>query len=205
MVNDCLRPRVLRPMVANWNGTAWTSESPILPPIGGHYAENGVLSGVSCFSSTSCYAVGVENLKQLGNGNVPYVFGNGKASVTEVQSAWGKAPNGAALYGVSCANETTCIAIGEDARGSIIERLTPSYWEIDAPSNASGGIAAGLTNKYGTTAPVPDGNAGSGTANKAVSFKVTGLQASTAYHYRLVAKNKAGTIYGQDVMLTTSP
>ena len=63
----------------------------------------------------------------------------------------------------------------------------------------------GTTTSYGSVAPVPDGSAGSGTTATAVSANLSGLTASTTYHFRLVASNSAGTTNGADATFTTSP
>ncbi len=47
-------------------------------------------------------------------------------------------------------------------------------------------------------------NAGSGVKNVKASQAVTGLSASTAYHYRLVAVNSTGTTTGEDHVFTTA-
>jgi hypothetical protein len=61
----------------------------------------------------------------------------------------------------------------------------------------------GPTTSYGTSVPVPNGSVGSGVVWKAVSQRVTGLLGT--YHYRLVAKNSAGTtIDGEDHTFTPS-
>jgi hypothetical protein len=63
-------------------------------------------------------------------------------------------------------------------------------------------VEYGTSTSYGSkTANV---NAGSGTANAAVSASLTGLTAGTTYHYRVVATNSSGTARGADGIFTTS-
>jgi DNA-binding beta-propeller fold protein YncE len=62
----------------------------------------------------------------------------------------------------------------------------------------------GLTTSYGTTVPVPAESAGSGTAEIAKGYILTGLQPSTTYHFRLVATNSEGTTDGKDATFTTA-
>jgi hypothetical protein len=62
----------------------------------------------------------------------------------------------------------------------------------------------GPTTAYGSVAPASPGSAGSGSTAVAESAAVTGLNASTTYHYRLTATNSAGTTDGADQQLTTT-
>jgi hypothetical protein len=56
---------------------------------------------------------------------------------------------------------------------------------------------------HGTSVPIPDESIGSGSVDVNVSKAISGLQASTTYHYRVVASNQGGTTYGKDATLTT--
>jgi hypothetical protein len=60
----------------------------------------------------------------------------------------------------------------------------------------------GPTTGYGKEAPCPSGP-GSGRANVEESVTVGGLSPGTAYHYRIVAKNKVGVAEGADEAFTT--
>jgi hypothetical protein len=59
----------------------------------------------------------------------------------------------------------------------------------------------GPTTEYGSSTPSTDAGSGTGTLGK--SATVTGMQPSTAYHYRLVATSSGGTVYGSDQSFTT--
>jgi hypothetical protein len=61
----------------------------------------------------------------------------------------------------------------------------------------------GSTTSYGITVPSAGANAGEGMLAGSVSTAVGGLVAHRQYHYRVVAKNAAGTSYGQDHTFTT--
>jgi NHL repeat len=63
----------------------------------------------------------------------------------------------------------------------------------------------GLTDGYGSFAPVPDGNTGSGDAVQPVEEPVSGLAPNTTYHFRLVAANATGETEGPDGTFTTLP
>lgn len=62
----------------------------------------------------------------------------------------------------------------------------------------------GTTTGYGSSAPLPEGSAGSGDTAQAVSATVGGLRPEAVYHYRLVATNSEGTAYGSDQEFDTS-
>ena len=59
----------------------------------------------------------------------------------------------------------------------------------------------GTTTRYGSQ--TPSRSAGSGVVTRTVTAAVTGLAAGETYHFRLVAKNDAGTSYGGDATLAT--
>jgi DNA-binding beta-propeller fold protein YncE len=63
----------------------------------------------------------------------------------------------------------------------------------------------GTSAAYGSTAPVPDGKLGSGTADEAAAAEITGLQHDTTYHYRVVGTSSQGTVPGPDETFTTLP
>jgi phosphodiesterase/alkaline phosphatase D-like protein len=60
----------------------------------------------------------------------------------------------------------------------------------------------GTTTAYGTRTPAR--SVGKGTSPANVSITVTGLRATTAYHYRLVAANPSGTSLGADRAFATA-
>jgi hypothetical protein len=59
----------------------------------------------------------------------------------------------------------------------------------------------GPTTAYGST--TPQGSLAKSKSNKPVSAPLTGLEAETTYHYRLVATNSKGTTRGSDASFTT--
>ncbi len=95
---------------------------------------------------------------------------------------------------------------------NVVTRETSGVTNSDATLNGTVGakdlkteyhFEYGTTTSYGTSIPIPEGKAGEGRTRLEVSQAVTGLQASTFYHYRLVAKNSAGTTHGEDETFTT--
>jgi phosphodiesterase/alkaline phosphatase D-like protein len=61
----------------------------------------------------------------------------------------------------------------------------------------------GTTSSYGSRSPGVDADAGSGLTSVPVTANLTGLSANTAYHFRVVATNSAGTTNGADQTFTT--
>lgn len=64
------------------------------------------------------------------------------------------------------------------------------------------GFQYGTTKSYG--AQTKNASAGSGAAAKKVTAKLSGLAASTVYHYRIVAVNSSGTSVGSDHTFKTA-
>jgi len=61
----------------------------------------------------------------------------------------------------------------------------------------------GLTDDYGSQAPVPDGDLAQGNESVPVTATLTDLEPGTTYHYRLVASNSTGTTVGGDHVFAT--
>jgi hypothetical protein len=85
--------------------------------------------------------------------------------------------------------------------------VTPRSAKLNGAVTANG-LATTWYFEYGTSASygakTPTRSAGSGTKRANVSFALTSLRTGTAYHYRLVARNVAGTIRGADLTFTTT-
>ncbi len=134
--------------------TVETSTSPAGPP-------NGVLLGVSCFSTTSCIAVGYSDqatLVEQWNGT--------NWSVTASPNPLGA--NISELSGVSCPSATSCFAVGgystSSARSTLVEQWNGTTWSIITSPNPSG---ATWTTLNGVSCP-------STTSCYAVGYYLTG-------------------------------
>jgi hypothetical protein len=84
------------------------------------------------------------------------------------------------------------------------ENVTTSGAKVTGTVNPGGAQTSyhfeyGTTNAYGLS--TPDNDAGAGSADLGVSAQLSGLTASTTYHYRLVA----GGVNGNDRTFTTGP
>jgi hypothetical protein len=87
--------------------------------------------------------------------------------------------------------------------------ITSSTATLNGTVNPNGAATTyqfqyGLTTGYGSLAPASPGSAGSGTVAVNESAPITGLTASTLYHFRLTANNSGGTTNGGDLTFTTS-
>jgi len=121
-----------------WNGTTWTAAP---GPTDSNGYSQGFLQGVSCPSANQCIGVG-----QINNATVGYQAGieswNG--------SKWSIVPSPnpsptttSALYSVSCASPSACVAVGTDNVGgaghTLIESWNGTVWTIvPNPSPATG-------------------------------------------------------------------
>jgi DNA-binding beta-propeller fold protein YncE len=87
--------------------------------------------------------------------------------------------------------------------------ITDSGAKIEAVLNPQGAdvkyrFEYGTSASYGTIVPIPDGDLGAAEPATPVSASLTGLLASTVYHYRIVATVGAETALGADRTFTTS-
>ena len=110
------------PLIETLSGTTWTPVTSGLEPAGGIH---GVLSSISCVSSTSCVAVGT------------YVFaGNNHVLVdtlsgtkwTASEAALPAGAISATAGGIQCFSATSCLAVGASNLGSMAETLSGTTW-----------------------------------------------------------------------------
>lgn len=89
-----------------------------------------------------------------------------------------------------------------EAAGSVTENSAVLNGKINP-----GGTAATYYFEYGKTTKyenkTEETGAGSGTGDMSVNASVSGLEADTTYHYRVVAKNSFGTAYGDNQSFLT--
>jgi hypothetical protein len=154
-------------LVEHWNGSAWSILSSPNPTGSDGFA----LHGVSCVSTTSCFAVG------------DYLGGLGDKTLVEHWngSAWSilssPNPTGAddtALYGVSCVSTTGCFAVGSSQTGTVLDSLVEhwngSAWSIMTSPNPTGSTDTGLSSVScaNTTSCFAVGSYITASANKAL-------------------------------------
>jgi len=130
-----------------WNGdetgdlSAWTTVTD-LPAVSGGAG----LDDISCFSATSCTAVGDTQ-------NTLAVTWNGASWALQITPTGASASTQSALYGVDCLTDWACVAVGDSANGASSLPL-----EVSAPIARSGyyfvGSDGGVYN-YGTGGSAP--------------------------------------------------
>ena len=98
-------------MIEQWDGTTWSLVASPSP-------SDGTLEGVTCPSTTSCFAVGTDRGQTLA-----YQW-NG--------TSWSRlvtpSPDGARLHGVACSNPTSCFAVGDYIDNAVTGRTLVEHW-----------------------------------------------------------------------------
>jgi len=125
-----------------WNGTKWTVETTVNPKATTQSGDDIGLSAVACTAATSCLAVGFGGPSE--SGGVLTERWNGHK--------WTLAPTfderdvSGLLYGVSCASDVACSAVGAQRVSNgyfvpLAERWNGTRWIVQAtplPKNAAG-------------------------------------------------------------------
>ena len=130
------------PLAERWDGTKWTASSPSLPS----GVTKGYLYGVSCSSTSNCWAYGKTQVSAAeqaeGKTPTPYLV-KWDGSTWQAQSA--PKPEGATdlfLEGISCNSTSACLAVGHYSNGSnsypLAERWDGTKWTASSPSLPSG-------------------------------------------------------------------
>ena len=124
-----------RPLAERWNGTTWSLVAPTNPP-GAMFPD---LNGVSCPSTTSCFAVGNYETGAFENTLVEQWNGTSWSIVASPNAAG--APE-SILSGVSCPTTADCTAVGREFNGSdlvtLAEQWNGTSWSIVASPNPTG-------------------------------------------------------------------
>jgi hypothetical protein len=136
---------VTKILIERWNGTTWS----IVPSPNPAGAVSSGLIGISCVTTTSCFAVGSFASPDLAHSAPLIERWNGSSWVIVASPS----PAGAARAGfgsVSCATATSCVAVGSSVNSSfvgktLIERWNGSTWAIVASPNPAGSPGAGLS------------------------------------------------------------
>jgi subtilisin family serine protease/sugar lactone lactonase YvrE len=112
------------PLAERWNGSTWTVETVPAPYAGAPYS---VLTGVSCYSSTECLAVGYYK-------NATGIWVDYSAKLKSGAWTTVATPNPTdfvdqtLLEGISCASASFCIAVGRYHTKTATERPVLAEW-----------------------------------------------------------------------------
>lgn len=147
--------------------------------------------------------------------------GSGTTAVNESAPLTGLSPSTTYHYRVEATNSggttlgsdqqftTSAALVAPVVTTTAATGLTSSGGTVNGTVNPEGQATTyqfeyGTTTGYGSVSPASPGSAGSGTTAVNESSGITGLSASTTYHYRLNATNATGTTHGSDQQFTTT-
>ncbi len=142
VVTDILGDQFFQTLVEHWNGTSWTIvSSPNTITVAGHPLASNRFYGVTCASTSDCWAVGYSD-----NGNafvgeplqtlIEHWNGTSWTIVTSPNN--GTATN--LLNGVTCVSASQCTAVGFYFNGvfqTLIEQWNGTAWAIVTSPNSS--------------------------------------------------------------------
>jgi predicted lipoprotein with Yx(FWY)xxD motif len=103
------------------------------------------------------------------------------------------APAAAVIKPIAQTNAPAAVAGGVELRGKIYTYENDTHYRFEY----------GTTTAYGTSVPVPDGDAGVQSI-ATVAQAIAGLTPNTIYHYRLVASNEGGIGESSDATFNSS-
>ena len=139
-------PGFSRPLVATWTGTSWHTVKLAVPPSASHNVAftTPMLRSVSCASPSSCVAAGFYPTGFDATAPLVESLSGGRW-----QASTPPAPAGAnwtLLWGVWCAAQGSCTAVGEADGSPLAEVLAGGNWSstsVGLPAAAAEGVAPG--------------------------------------------------------------
>lgn len=115
------------------------------------------------------------------------------AALTLLPLAVFAAPAAAVIKPIAQTSAPTAVSGGVELKGRIYTYESDTHYRFEY----------GTTSAYGSSVPVPDGDAGIESI-ATVAQTITGLTPNTIYHYRLVATNAGGTGESPDATFNSS-
>jgi len=187
---------VYMPLVEHWNGTSWAIQS--TPNLG---IYGGSLQGVSCSSSTSCIAVGLNDNSPDGTATLAEYWNGTSWAVQSSPDPAGGTDN--TLSGVSCSSATACTAVGFYDTSSDVGETLAEYWNgtswaiLSTPNLADGGQLSGLSCSSATSCTA----VGSGNGSLAEYWNGTSWAFQSTPNVPAIAN---GELYGVSCSSATS-
>jgi hypothetical protein len=123
------------PLALRWNGTAWTAQS-VPNPSG---KTDGLLSGVSCASATSCVAVGTASNAANQAEPIAEIWNGSGWRVKVIPAA-----AGSSVRGVACLSATRCVAVGAGPSAPLAASWNGTSWTSQATVLPAGSTFAVL-------------------------------------------------------------
>jgi hypothetical protein len=111
-----------RTLVEQWDGSVWA----IVPGASPSGAQVPILNAISCASTTSCFAVGTDQLSSTRPTFIDQWNGSAWSVVASPN------PVQAGLAGVTCFSAPVCVAVGFGSGRPLIERWNGSAWSSDS-------------------------------------------------------------------------
>ncbi|MCX6301008.1 MAG: DUF1566 domain-containing protein [Bacteroidia bacterium] len=196
-------PTVTTTAISNITNTSASSGGEVTDDGGANITARGV-----CWSTTTIPTVAVTTKTTDGTG--AGVFTSAIIALTASTTYYVRA-YATNSEGTGYGNEISFATIALNpplATTTAATLITNTTTTLNGTVNANGqntivSFEYGLTISYGqfitaTQSPV------SGTSNTTVNSNITGLTEGTTYHFRVKAESAGGTVYGNDVTLTTS-
>src|SRR5258708_10005968 len=127
-------PGIAVTLAETWNGSTWSAHNPVNPA----GALKATLSSVWCISSSDCLPVGTY---EPSNNNSSTLAESWNGSTWKRLDMPTLATSDAALSGISCANATSCIAVGYASPSNLAESWNGTSWSVlPAPPGSSSAI-----------------------------------------------------------------
>ena len=134
----------LRTLIEHWGGTAWSVQN--APTTSG--SGDTILSGVSCASTTSCFAVGSHSTATHSSTFIARLDGTTWA----LSASPNPSPSVNELTSVSCASAGSCLALGRFSPNSVLaEGWNGTSWTQVATPATDGSTLDGVSCPLGTT------------------------------------------------------
>ena len=137
-------------LIEHWNGSSWSIMTSPAPPSGAFETR---LNGVSCVSSTNCFAVGAYSTDTAEKALTEHWNGKRWSIVVSPNPPSAEVAD---LIGVTCPNVSNCTAVGitlgRKAAQTLVEHWNGKRWSIVATPNPKGAL---LIELIGVSCPGP--------------------------------------------------